>query len=1129
MEEPSIGTLPKDAQRFVAVQQAEFAEASLSRSPAFSFHQTSWEMIPSDQMEAGASSNWEETAGDWIDTHCSATGLQVLSNNPSPKGDRCDIELNQTLSSTAIHSEDMEHDIGFVWPDEINQELFGNMTGLNDIWKDEEKKIHSPAGTDFDKLMYPQSANVLMRENDPVWCGEISSRPPPRVEGYDIFTLPTKERIASIVNQITTAKGMPSADMPVDSVNVWPDGVISDLFESLTWTNYNREDAEKTHSPARTDLEKRMNPESANEHKEESNLGCSFEIRDVKRNNDCSNTEVKGPTGGPLVDCTNWMETKLYTDTGEPQRKRRPPSISLKRIQGQNTSSSKQMSKLLRSEKAPQMKPHRSSWQSPNHPALAPKPPAHTKRCKQQLIISCARQKTQQRQTSASTYQQDRPFQFLTWNPKVKSTEELIPEEKMQMLENVRRAKALLLTLVYQDGTTQLQSALGVENQSVCGLRLLLINDLDNWLASHSHNQNDLLLYHKLDCSSPEPQQQIFTRDLVLQVLSRAGITVCYGAKELLCTALELNKQHLSWKQVSGSLIQDPQVSAWLLDPADPCFSYQDLLRKHKYTWLSNGTPANVFSELYSLYCLNEMLCSKLKSQGLWRIYSDIELKMIPILAAKVPNQGTSSIKHSKSLKAHHQTKVQSVANSSWSNFYRLTTPGKVHHCSMFFPFVDNGPLTNHNGCEQYPDVAMESQHIQMDKGVWQNMSDLLTTKMNQLESAAHVAAGEYFLITSCNQIRKVLFENLRLHERFNKKRLPSHIAALQKNASNETLQMYRDLHPLPNIILEYRQVQKTKDKFVDWAYVCMKDEGYMSPNWSQTRAVMGRISSNNPNFAAIPRKLIHKRHVTGEEPEVISVNPRAMYIPAKGCTFVAADFCELELRLLAHFSCDPKLLHLLTDPGADIFAILTSEWKWKHTLEVPSEEREQAKRIVSSILYGQGRDGLTCIMGVSALQARQFADNFFLTYQRVKAFTQTIIQQCRRQGFVCSLVGRQRPLQNINSDNATLRLRSEKQAVGFVLQGSAADLCKIAMIQISEIVSTSHTLSARLIAQFKDELLFEVEDAQVEEFAALVKRTMESLSHINHVGVHLNVRLKVAVSRGKSWGSMSALPIPPA
>ncbi|XP_061525689.1 DNA polymerase nu [Phycodurus eques] len=1057
MEEPSIGTLSKHAQRFVDVQQAEFAEASLSRSPAFSFHQMSWEMIPSDQMEAGASSTWEETAGDWIDTYCSATGLQVLSSNPSPKDDRCDIEINQTLSSTAIHSEDLEHDIGFMWPDEINKELFGNMTVLNDIWKDEENKICSPPGTDFDKLMYPQSANVLMRENDPMWCGEISSRPPPRVEDCDIFTLPTKERIASIVNQITTAIGMPSADMAVDSVNVWPDGVISDLFESLRWTNYNREDVEKTHSPARTDLEKWMNPESANEHKEESNLGCSFEIRDVKRNNDCSNTEVKSPTGGPLVDCTNWMETKLYTDTGEPQRKRRPPSISLKRIQGQNTSSSKQMSKLLRSEKAPQMKPHHSSWQSPNHPASAPKPPAHTKRCKQQLIISCARQKTQQRQTSASTYQQDWPFQFLTWNPKVKSTEELISEEKMQMLENVRQAKALLLTLVYQDGTTQLQSALGPENQSVCGFRLLLINDLDNWLASHSHNQNDLLLYHKLDCSSTEPQQQIFTRDLVLQVLSRAGITVCYGAKEFLCTALQLNRQHLSWKQVSSSLIQDPQVSAWLLDPADPCFSYQDLLRKHKYTWLSNGTPANVFSELYSLYCLNEMLCAKLESQGLWRIYSDIELKMIPILA------------------------------------------------------------------------AMESQHIQMDKGVWQNMSDLLTTKMNQLESAAHVAAGEYFLITSCNQIRKVLFENLRLHECFNKKRLPSHIAALQKNASNETLQMYRDLHPLPNIILEYRQVQKTKDKFVDWAYVCMKDEGYMSPNWSQTRAVMGRISSNNPNFAAIPRKLIHKRHVTGEEPEVINVNPRAMYIPAKGWTFVAADFCELELRLLAHFSCDPKLLHLLTDPGADIFAILTSEWKWKHAHEVTSEEREQAERIVSSILYGQGRDGLTCIMGVSALQARQFADNFFLTYQRVKAFTQTIIQQCRRQGFVCSLVGRQRPLENINSDNATLRLRSEKLAVGFVLQGSAADLCKIAMIQISEIVSTSHTLSARLIAQFKDELLFEVEDAQVEEFAALVKRTMESLSHINHVGVHLNVRLKVAVSRGKSWGSMSALPIPPA
>ncbi|KAI3375733.1 hypothetical protein L3Q82_004031 [Scortum barcoo] len=427
---------------------------------------------------------------------------------------------------------------------------------------------------------------------------------------------------------------------------------------------------------------------------------------------------------------------------------------------------------------------------------------------------------------------------------------------------------------------------------------------------------------------------------------------------------------------LTATLTTDPRVKDSVKLNQDEKMQVLEKARKAKVLVLTlvyrDGTTqldpeqvSQVISGLYSLYWLNVELCSKLQSQGLWELYSDMELNMITVLA------------------------------------------------------------------------AMESHRINVDKGALKRTSDLLGTKMKQLEQEAHRAAGQIFLVTSNAQLRTVLFEKLCLHERCENKRLPKTINKQQQSTSEAALLQLQDLHPLPKIILEYRQL-------------------------SVQLFFIGR------------------------------------------CLLTSARWsCVSWLT----FPLTPELLRIFTHPQADVFTMLASQWKGVSEAEVTSEDREHAKRIVYSVVYGAGRERLSGILGVSAEQASRFQDSFLQTYREVQAFIQRTVQQCHKQGYVLSVMGRRRTLPNINSSDWGIRMQAERQAVNFVVQGSAADLCKMAMIRIFNLVSSSSSLSARLIAQLHDELLYEVEDSQVEEFAALVRSTMESLQHIDHLGVHLKRR----------------------
>ncbi|CAN8208041.1 unnamed protein product [Coccothraustes coccothraustes] len=651
-------------------------------------------------------------------------------------------------------------------------------------------------------------------------------------------------------------------------------------------------------------------------------------------------------------------------------------------------------------------------------------------------------------------------------------------EEKSKLLATIQQAAAFITTMIFQDGSSQLNSE-QASTSSVKGVVVLVKNQTDQpcppghtttgytWNAA---NENDKLIYLKTEQSSlwereQEQAHKKFSWQVLFQMLQCKVPIICFNAKDFLRTLLQIYGNEISWKQVANSVVLDPRIAAWLINPSDTVPSFECLIQKYFEKPVSKGaentdtgTLRNVSYQhlgvnLEKLYNVMMDLAHGLKAQGLWNLFCTLELPLIKILA------------------------------------------------------------------------VMETHKIYVNKQELKKTSEILGLRLKELEQEAHEAAGERFLLTSSCQLREVLFDKLKLHTLCEK----LHRTEIQQlvSTSEVVLNKLQDLHPLPKIILEYRQVHKMKSTYVDGLRTCMK-KGFISSTWNQTGTVTGRLSAKHPNIQGIskhPVTITKKQYIKGKEEDIITISPRTLFVSKKGCTFLAADFSHIELRILADLSSEPELLKLFQDPEiTDIFSTLASQWKGIPIEQVKHADREQAKRIVYSVVYGAGKERLADCLGITPVQASQFIESFMQKYKKVHEFTKQTIEQCRNKGYVVSIMGRKRPLANINAQDYRLRTQAERQAVNFVVQGSAADLCKMAMVKIFASVVISPTLTARLIAQIHDELLFEVEDSQIQEFSALVKRTMESLQETTALEVPLKVPLKVILTTGKSWGCMTEL-----
>ncbi|XP_063226458.1 DNA polymerase theta-like isoform X2 [Bacillus rossius redtenbacheri] len=393
----------------------------------------------------------------------------------------------------------------------------------------------------------------------------------------------------------------------------------------------------------------------------------------------------------------------------------------------------------------------------------------------------------------------------------------------------------------------------------------------------------------------------------------------------------------------------------------------------------------------------------------------------------------------------------------------------------------------------------------------------LLEGHMGGLERRAYQLAGHPFSLSSPADVAKVLYRELRLGGG----KVPG--GKQRPSTNKEALMRLKGDHPLPGIILQWRKLSSTVTKMVfPLLNTCVGERMY---GCSVTHTATGRISMHEPNLQNIPRDF----DISSPDGKHIPVSMRLAFVAGEGRSFVSADYSQLELRLLAHFSADPLLCSILNS-GHDVFTSIASSWNKIPEAEVLTELRQRAKQICYGMIYGMGTKALAEQMEVDELVAANFVDSFNRAYPGVKQFLQQAVSQCRSAGYVETLRGRRRYLPAISSPNALLRSHAERQAVNSTIQGSAADVAKLAMVRVDGRLREAFPAilgqgedheqpPARLVLHLHDELLYEVSDAKLREVASIIKTNMEA-------AVSLSVQLPVKMRAGRSWGSLTDLDV---
>ena len=389
--------------------------------------------------------------------------------------------------------------------------------------------------------------------------------------------------------------------------------------------------------------------------------------------------------------------------------------------------------------------------------------------------------------------------------------------------------------------------------------------------------------------------------------------------------------------------------------------------------------------------------------------------------------------------------------------------------------------------------LDMERAGIRLNREFLQNMGKELELRLEQMRGYIHEMAGEEFNINSTQQLRVILFEKLNLPVFRKTKTGPS--------TDIDTLERLAPQHPLPQEILSFRQLSKLKNTYVDTLPELVNPQtGRIHARFNQTVAATGRLSGSDPNLQNIPIRTDLGREI------------RRAFLPEDGWKLLSADYSQIELRVLAHFTNDPALVDAF-GKGEDIHATTASAVYGVALDVVNSEMRRVAKAVNFGIIYGQGAFGLSQTIGIPQSEARSFIDTYFERFAAVPAFVDETIEKGRAHGYVSTIMGRRRYLPDLNSRNRNAKNAAERTAVNSVIQGSAADVIKIAMIAIADRLAREER-EARMLVQVHDELLFEIPPREIEGVAALVAEEMRG-------AMDLRVPLEVDVSTGDNWGEL--------
>ena len=391
--------------------------------------------------------------------------------------------------------------------------------------------------------------------------------------------------------------------------------------------------------------------------------------------------------------------------------------------------------------------------------------------------------------------------------------------------------------------------------------------------------------------------------------------------------------------------------------------------------------------------------------------------------------------------------------------------------------------------------AEMEKTGVRLDRHPLEALAKRLDADLEELRKRIYAAAGQEFNINSPKQLGDVLFEKLKLPlpRKYGKGKVVS--------TAVDVLEELAKHHEAPRLVLEYRQIAKLKSTYVDTLPQLINPvTGRLHTSYNQAGAATGRLSSSNPNLQNIPIRTELGRQV------------RAAFVAEPGHALLAADYSQIELRLLAHFSEDPLLVEAFRR-NDDIHAITAAAVFGVPAEQQTSEHRRRAKAINYGIVYGISAFGLAQQTGVSQAEAQQFIDEYFRRYERVRQYLDSVLEDVRRTGAVRTLFGRLRRIPDIRSRDYNARGFAERTAVNTPLQGSAADLIKLAMLHVDRSLKEQQ-MATRMILQVHDELVLEAPEEEVKQAAAILRNGMENC-------YELLVPLVAEVAGGPNWRDM--------
>ena len=387
--------------------------------------------------------------------------------------------------------------------------------------------------------------------------------------------------------------------------------------------------------------------------------------------------------------------------------------------------------------------------------------------------------------------------------------------------------------------------------------------------------------------------------------------------------------------------------------------------------------------------------------------------------------------------------------------------------------------------------AKMEVAGIGIDRAELQGIADSLTKSALALQENVQALAGHEFNVNSTPQLRTVLYDELGL--------TPGKKTKTGYSTDARTLETLRGVHPIIEELLEYREVEKLRSTYGESLLGEVAEDGRIHASFGQTVARTGRLSSDRPNLHNIPvRSELGKQF-------------RRAFVPAEGCTFLVADYDQIELRIIAHLSGDEGLVEAMTS-GSDVHRVVASGVFRVPEVEVTHTQREFSKMVSYGLAYGMEAYGLSQRLGVPVEEAAAIMDSYFGAFPGVKQYMDETVAEARIRGATCTEFGRLRPLPDLQSSNYRIRLAAERQAMNAGIQGLAADIFKLALVRLDDSLEKGK-LASRLVLQVHDEVIVEVAEGEEADASRLTEDALTGAAH-------LKVPLTISMATGPSWAA---------